>query len=121
MSIAAIKAKVLAHEFFLGIRTAMSCPDVSVAEYEDIMAAKIQQAFEEVASPVNEGHLLTDAEKNRFLRYLLENIESSRLILRNGGGKFADIANKLRTEIAHFQFVANYLMDAESVTSQGSK
>jgi hypothetical protein len=34
--------KQLAHEFFLGIREAMACPDVSVAEYEGVIAYKIE-------------------------------------------------------------------------------
>lgn len=36
--------KELAHEFFLGIRTAMTCPDVSVAEYEGVIAYKIEKS-----------------------------------------------------------------------------
>ena len=37
--------KQLAHEFFLGIREAMVCPDVSVSEYEGVIAYKIEQYF----------------------------------------------------------------------------
>lgn len=39
--------KQLAHEFFLGIRTAMTCPDVSVAEYEGVIADKIEAMLKE--------------------------------------------------------------------------
>ena len=37
--------KQVAHEFFLGIRTALTCAEVSVAEYEGVMAYKIEVAI----------------------------------------------------------------------------
>lgn len=40
--------KQMAHEFFLGIRQAMTCPDVSVAEYENVMACKIESALRDI-------------------------------------------------------------------------
>ena len=36
-------AQELAHDFFLGIRAAMSCPDVSVTEYEGVIAHRIKE------------------------------------------------------------------------------
>lgn len=39
--------KELAHEFFLGIRTAMTCPDVSVSEYEGVIAHKIEASIKQ--------------------------------------------------------------------------
>ena len=38
-------AQELAHDFFLGIRAAMTCPDVNVTEYEGVMAARIEEAI----------------------------------------------------------------------------
>ena len=37
----------LAHEFMLGIRAAMSCPDVSVSEYERVRMEKLKQFQDE--------------------------------------------------------------------------
>lgn len=54
-------AKELAHEFFLGIRTAMTCPDVSVAEYEGVIASKVQDAIEAAVKEEKERTIKDEA------------------------------------------------------------
>jgi len=39
--------KTLASDFFIGIREALTCPDVSVREYEAVMAHAIDLAIEQ--------------------------------------------------------------------------
>lgn len=58
--------KELAHEFFLGIRTAMTCPDVSVAEYEGVIAYKIEKLLVEEREAIAK-HI---EEQNRMLNEL---------------------------------------------------
>lgn len=63
---------------------------------------------------MSNGRLLSDDERKRFARYLRENVESSRLILRHMGALPLVFDKRMRVEIEAFEFVASWLEKTES-------
>jgi hypothetical protein len=51
-----VKSSELAKEFFVGIRLALTCPDVSPREYEGVMQHKIEQLLDECAEIAKQEH-----------------------------------------------------------------
>ncbi len=96
--------KELAREFFLGIRTAMTCPDVSVAEYEGVIAYKITQAIESAIAQ-------KDAEIANLRQKMTQIVKWLRVLPRNESGigannpAFVALAEAYATQIEESHLV----------------
>jgi hypothetical protein len=83
-----------------------------------VARATEQQRAQEKGRRMSEGHLLTDAERERFIRYLRGSADSSKQLLKAMGSVpwMELVSKKYKTEIACFEFVARWMENAASTT-----